>query len=193
MRTGWRRRSWIAFGVLCLLAAREGRAEKSGPPRGSGHAERVAGHLALTEPLLALGDDVTWAISGSVALALQGVPVRPRDLDILTGAEHAGAVADAIGGEVVEPVADRERDGIRGRLGRRRVGDIEVEILGGVQNRFPDGGWTDPPDVAAERVYVDGVPVVSLGALRASYAARGRDDRVGLIDRSAARPSRDPP
>lgn len=141
---------------------------------------RLHRHLAVAEPLLDL--DVPWAISGSVALALQGVAVAPRDLDIVTAAEHAEAVAEAIGGEVVEPVADRERDGIRGRLGKRHVDGIEVEILGGVQNRLPGGGWSEPPDVTAERLFVDGVPVVSLDALRASYAARDRDDRVALID-----------
>ena len=129
---------------------------------------------------------VDWAVSGSAALALQGVPVSCADLDLATTALDAGAVERALAGHVIEPVGRRARGAIRGHLGRSELASIEVEILGDVQNLLPDGTWTPPPRLDEHTNYValNGrrCPVLDLSYLRAVYVTMGRTDTVHLID-----------
>ena len=129
-------------------------------------------------------------MTGSVALALHGRSVQCRDLDILTRAQDADLVASALPGRVVEPVEFRNRPSLRGRIGRKRVQDVDVEILGGVQNKLPDGSWTPPPAFGpGEIIHIQiddcKCPVLALPQLRAAYEAMNRNDRIELIERRA--------
>jgi hypothetical protein len=150
-------------------------------------AHRVA--LEAISDLLR-GSSTAWAVSGSVALALQDVPASCGDLDLVTTADGAAEVARGLAAKITEPVSFRTRGRIRGHLGRARLGDVEVEILGAVQNLMPDGAWTDPPELDAdvvdvrlgERVY----PVMRLTHLSAAYAAMGRSEKVRLIESALA-------
>lgn len=131
-----------------------------------------------------------WATSGSAALALQGVPVSCADLDLATTADGAPAVEQALAGDVIEPLGFRERGVIRGHLGRVKLVGIEVEVLGDIQNRQPDGTWTPPPRLSEHIHYVrlneKPCPVLNLTYLRAAYTAMGRTDKVRLIEETLA-------
>lgn len=143
------------------------------------------------------GTPVEWATSGSAALALQGVPVSCADLDLATTADDAAAVEQALAGDVIEPVGYRTRGALRGHLGRVSLSGIEVEVLGDIQNRLPDGTWTPPPRLSEYITYVPldekRCPVLSLSYLRAAYAAMGRTDKVRLIEAALARQLPTPP
>jgi len=127
-----------------------------------------------------------WATSGSAALALQGVPVTCADLDLATTADAASAVERALAGRVIEPVGYRTRGAIRGHLGRVEVAGVEVEVLGDIQNRLPDGTWTPPPRLSEHITHVPlnkrRCPVLNLRYLRTAYAAMERGDKVRLIE-----------
>jgi Aminoglycoside-2''-adenylyltransferase len=100
------------------------------------------------------GTRVSWATSGSAALALQGLPVSCADLDLATTARGAVAVEQALDGHVIEPVGYRARGAIRGHLGRVELAGIEVEVVGDIQNRLPDGTWTPPPHLSERITHV---------------------------------------
>lgn len=129
---------------------------------------------------------VDWATSGSAALALQGVPVSCADLDLVTTGDGAAAVEQALAGHVIEPVGYRTRGAIRGHLGRVELAGVEVEVLGDIQNRLPDGTWTLPPRLNEHITHVSlnekRCPVLNLSYLRATYTAMGRTDKVRLIE-----------
>jgi hypothetical protein len=131
------------------------------------------------------GSQVPWAVSGSVALVLQGVPVSCGDLDLVTTADGAIEVASRLNPEMTEAVASTTRGSIRGQLGRARVGAVELEILGDVQNLVA-GSWTEPPCLQEAVVRVPlgdrELPVIDLAHLRAAYLAMGRREKVALID-----------
>jgi hypothetical protein len=88
--------------------------------------------------------------------------------------------------KVVEPVSLRRKGRLKGHLGRLQLGDVEVEILGDVQNLRRDGTWTSPPqfdaDVVAMAVEGRACPVVKLSYLRDAYAASEKWERVRLIE-----------
>lgn len=91
---------------------------------------------------------------------------------------------------VLEPVSASERGQIRGHIGRVRIEEVEVELLGDVRNRVANHDWTTPPRLHADVVDIeyDGrrYPVVRLACLRDSYVALQRWDKVRLIDQSTA-------
>lgn len=146
------------------------------------------GHEQVLATVLArlAGTTIPWSVSGSVALALHGVEVECGDLDILTTAAAAPRVGALLAGEELEPVRFRERGRVRGHIGRVRLGGVDVEVLGDVQNLLAGGGWSEPPRLGGEVELLElagrPCPVVRLAALRAAYAAMQRPERVALID-----------
>lgn len=124
-------------------------------------------------------------MSGSVALAMQSVPLECRDLDLVTTAQAAEEVLHRIGGTVLEEVSFRQRGHIQGEMGRTELDGIDVDVLGGVQNLLPDGTWSAPPRLDMCVVHVplgnDMYPVIALPYLQEVYAAMGRFDKVSLI------------
>jgi len=126
-----------------------------------------------------------WAVTGSVALALQGVPVGCRDLDIVTSGAGARQIERLFAQQVVDPVEFGSRDHIRGHLGRLRLREVDVEVLGDVQTLMPDGTWTVPPQLDQNVIWLQlgerQCPVLRLTYLRDVYSAMGRSEKVLLI------------
>ncbi|MEO9176550.1 MAG: hypothetical protein ABI317_13630 [Gaiellales bacterium] len=147
------------------------------PPAHHRALETVCGRLE--------GLELEWAVSGSVALVLQGVETTCNDLDLLFTSWSVRIAESLLAREIDERVAPRRRVDIRGLLGRAQIEGISVELLGDVQNALPDGRWSDPPRIVDQRTWVPfgerDCPVVTLAALEASYALRGRADKVRLI------------
>jgi hypothetical protein len=136
------------------------------------------------------GSGLLWAVTGSVALAAQGVPVICADLDMITSAADASVVERQFRGHVVDPVQFAVRDSLRGHFGRLRLAGVEVEVLGDVQNLLADGTWTNPPalDLHVTRVRVGTrvCPMLRLAYLREAYAVMGRTAKVHLIESALA-------
>ncbi len=128
---------------------------------------------------------VNWAVTGSLGLALQGVPLTPHDIDIQTDAAGAYRMAALFADRVVQPVALSAKGTVRSHFGALQVGGMKVEIMGDVQHQREDGSWEPPPDLSRIKRYVDvagmRVPVLSLEHERDAYAKMGRTARVSQI------------
>jgi hypothetical protein len=137
------------------------------------------------------GSDIVWAVSGSVACALQGAVVACGDFDLVTTADGARRIPGLLGGEIEEPVANRTRGPVRGHLGRLRFDGVPVDVLGEIQTRLPGGRWTAPPDLGADVVDVlvggKDVPVLGLPYLREVYIVLGRSVTLAAIEAALAR------
>ncbi len=133
---------------------------------------------------------VNWAVTGSLGLALQGVPLAPHDVDIQTDAAGAYRMAALFADRVVRPVAFSAKAGMRSHFGALEVDGLQVEIMGDVQHQREDGSWEPPPDLLRIRRYVDiagmRIPVVSLEHERDAYGKMGRTERVAQIARVLA-------
>lgn len=130
---------------------------------------------------------VNWAVTGSVGLALQGVPLEPHDIDVQTDEVGAYRIAALFANCVVRPVAFSAKAGMRSHFGALEIDGVQVEVMGDVQHQREDGSWGPPPDLSRIRRYVDAegmrIPVVSLEHERDAYAKMGRTERVAQISR----------
>jgi hypothetical protein len=130
-------------------------------------------------------DEVNWALTGSTALLLQGVPVgEPHDIDIQTDQHDWAEVEHRLAEFVIRPVRQSHTSRIRSHFGALLIHGVQVEIMGGVQH--PDGeGWTSPVDPRDHQVLLDWrgrvVPVLRLTYEAAAYNSLGRRERVRLI------------
>lgn len=111
--------------------------------------------------LLVEGQDIFWFLGGSAALAVRGVEVQPRDLDILTDAAGAQRLDALLRDWLVEPVTSTETWVARW-FGRAFL-HARLEWAGEVQ------AWVDEPEASdfgptaarrLETVTWDGYPVL---------------------------------
>ncbi|GAA1364297.1 hypothetical protein GCM10009661_13830 [Catellatospora chokoriensis] len=129
-----------------------------------------------------------WWLTGSAALAVRGVPIQPRDLDLVVSDAHALLVGELLLDGLVDPVAPA--NWFCAWWGRAVLG-ARVEWVGGVGPTADEPEPTDFGLVAASRLeWVEWrewelrVPPLSLQ--RQTSRRRGLEDRVGLIDEFSA-------
>jgi len=124
---------------------------------------------------------LAYAVVGGTAVALHGVPLPVKDLDLMMPAEDAYRFQALFADRVVEPVALRESEVYRSHLGRFDFDGLTVEVMGDLHWREATG-WV-PVSLATETaVDLDGVPVPvpSLEEESLVYVRRGRLDRAAL-------------
>ncbi|MCW5852548.1 MAG: hypothetical protein KIT87_20910, partial [Anaerolineae bacterium] len=61
---------------------------------------------------------MTWAVTGSVGMALQGIPVEPHDIDLQTDAAGAYEIQRRLAEYSVQPVAFLAGERMRSHFGR---------------------------------------------------------------------------
>jgi hypothetical protein len=132
---------------------------------------------------------VDWWLTGSAALAVRGLPIIPRDLDLVVSDADAPRVAAAFEDAVIEPPVAVEGWFCRW-WGRAWLG-ARVEWVGGVTEAADEPEPTDFGLVAAaalSEVRWEGqaIRIPSLALQREVSARRGLSDRVQLIDASSA-------
>jgi hypothetical protein len=146
-----------------------------------------AGHRRVLELIVSrlAGVREPWAVGGSTGMALQGVPMTPRDLDLQTTGRGAYQIEEQLREFMLEPVAFRASERIRSHLGRGRVDEVGVEIMGDVEKRLTDGSWDPPPNLSGvARLVSSGamsVPVLSLEYELQAYEKLGRLDRTAVL------------
>ncbi|WP_048152042.1 nucleotidyltransferase domain-containing protein [Palaeococcus ferrophilus] len=130
--------------------------------------------------------DVTWAVTGSLGFALQGVPVEVHDIDIQTDGEGAYEIERLFSEFVVEPVRFKESERIRSHFGALMIDGVKVEIMGEVQKRVNDE-WEEPVDVKRYRRFVEvegmKIPVLDLEYEYRAYLKLGRMEKAEILRR----------
>ena len=131
------------------------------------------------------GTLVDWAVTGSLDMALQGVPIEVHDFDIQTDKGGAYQIERRFAEHVVKPVRFSASEGMRSYFGKLEIDGIEVETMGDLQKRSDDRDWEDPVDVRRHRRWVqDGdisVLVLSLEYQYRAYARLGRTEKADLL------------
>jgi len=129
--------------------------------------------------------NVNWVVTGSLGFALQGVPVKPNDIDIQTDEVGAYEIERCFSEFSTEKVAFCSTERIRSHFGVLMIDGIKVEIMGDIQKRLEDGTWED--SVALERhkrvVEIEGmqVPVLSLEYEYRAYLKLGRLKKAEML------------
>ena len=87
--------------------------------------------------------NIDWVIVGTASLALQGMDLRPADIDIFTTKNGAFEIFDALKEYGVQEIGHSV--GPAGTLyswfGKLKINDLIVEINGDPESRSRDGGW----------------------------------------------------
>jgi len=124
---------------------------------------------------------VPYKVVGGTAVALHGVPVPVKDIDIETDAAGAYRFQSLFAGHVVQPVTLRETESYRSHFGRFDFDSVMVEVMGDLQRREA-GAWVPTATATESMVDLDSVPVrVSwLEEEMLAYIRRGRLDRAAL-------------
>lgn len=129
-----------------------------------------------------------WWLTGSAALAVRGLAVAPRDLDVITSRDDCRRVADALVDLLVEPFAD---GGHLGAWWWRAFAGGRIECVGGVHASIDRDGPSDFGPAAGtrlERAYWNGwtIQVPPLELQLRSAERRGLADRAALIREALA-------
>jgi len=131
------------------------------------------------------GTETTWAVTGSLGQALQGVEVAVHDIDIQTDEPGAYEIERCFSDHVVRKVQFSSTETIRSHFGELCIDGVSVEIMGAIQKRLPDGKWEDRVDVSEHRRFVDldglAVPVLSLEYECQAYRRLGRTAKADML------------
>jgi hypothetical protein len=133
-------------------------------------------------------EQITWALTGSAGLALQGVPVEVHDLDLQADEVNVYRIERLFQAQVTRPVAFSATEQIGSHFGALEIDGIKVELMGGLQKRLPNGEWEPPISVTALRCFVEvnnlRVPVLPLRHEYEAYLMLGRPAKAELIRRT---------
>src|SRR5215469_16338170 len=117
-----------------------------------------------------------WAVGGSACLALHGLPVDPRDLDLLVDQVAAAQLVDGLRDAVVSDEARWDRGEVRAiRRALAVVHGVEVEILE-VVVATPDLDHVDRIIVSGRRI-----PVLPLPTMQVLLDATGNRKLAAMI------------
>lgn len=143
------------------------------PPRHLEVLRLIAGRL--NDP------HVKWAVTGSVAFLLRGIPWHTSiDLDIQTDEAGAYEIEKRLAEYCTRPVRLSMAERIRSHFGELQIGGVTVEIMGDIQHRLPDKRWSEASDIAAKREWVEvddlRLPVLDLAYEAEAYERLGREE-----------------
>ena len=143
------------------------------------------------------GSGVRWVLAGSLSLALQGVNVKPNDIDILTDEKGAFEINRILKDYEVKPVRFCRSKIFQSYLGEFEIEGVKVEVMGGLKE-FVKGEWRSLSHrLSTPRIIeVEGIrlPVSQLEDQLRSYQVLGRrkdSSKVRKIEEALARRSLD--
>ena len=131
------------------------------------------------------GKGINWVLIGSTNQALQGVDVKPRDIDILTDKEGVYAIVDALKDFVVEEIHIRETETMKSNYGKLNIEGVDVEIIGDLINIKPKGDlWSETKNFS-KKIIIEfkgvEVPGISLDQEYVAYKKLGNIERAEKI------------
>ena len=115
-----------------------------------------------------LGLNTTWALTGSANLALQGVNVQPKDVDILSDRDGVYQLENRLSRYMVKRVEFGSIDDIRSHHGMARIGDVDIDLIGDMENQLQPGTW-EPHETWQENIVFIRACTYSIPALSLQY------------------------
>jgi hypothetical protein len=129
--------------------------------------------------------DIVWVLTGSLGLAIKGIPLTPHDIDIQTDRAGVYEFARIFADDLVQEPFFWETEHTQSWVAKFEIDGIQVEVMGDMRHRDEDGGWDDPPNLEAVRLYIQVaemcVPTLSLDFEEEAYRSMGRYDKASLI------------
>jgi hypothetical protein len=144
-------------------------------------------HLQIVKKIGAClrGCAFAWVVTGSVGMALQGVPVEVHDVDLKTDRAGAYEIERLLAEYAVRPVRYLASECIRSHFGCLMIEGILVEIMGDMQSQLENGAWEELVRLEDYRHWLDvegvAVPVLDLGYEVEAYRRMGRMEKAEML------------
>lgn len=142
-------------------------------------SENVNAILTLHNKLLG----IDWRLIGSSNLALQGVDIEAKDVDISIKVEAIQAVQKALQEYCIKQIEYTHNNGYSSYFGHFTIEGVQVDVMAGSVQK--DGVKTseDSQNVKPVFVKVDGIfiPCVDLNTEYDAYISMGRKEKAALI------------
>lgn len=126
-----------------------------------------------------------WALTGSAGLRLQGADVSVHDLDLQTDGKTVFLLEKVLTKFMKVPVHLWESEHTLSYHGQAEINGLQVELLGDIRHRQPDGTWGEALDIPSVLVWVAWrdleIPVLSLEHEAVAYEKMGRLQKAELI------------
>ena len=131
--------------------------------------------------------DIIWVIGGSLALAFEGLDVKPRDIDLFTDKEGAYKIEKLFAEFLVRNVSFSIKDNIRSHYGALNIFGIEVEIIGFIEFKSEDGTWHGREKLEEVTKFFEienmKIPLMKIESQLRGYTNIGRTDKIELIEK----------
>jgi len=86
------------------------------------------------------GSSIKWRLGGSVALALEGLEISPRDVDLfLPSGDAARLMAETLGEFMESPPHWRRSEPFASYYGHCRIEGVEIDLIGELVIETPQG------------------------------------------------------
>jgi len=142
---------------------------------------------------LPLTDVGHWAVTGSAALALQGIAIEPRDVDIVADESAGIALVNHLNVFVVQDEVGWDRGDVRAaRRSLAIVEGVELEILVGVESHSNGVVQISAPNLTqVDLITVGGreIPVITLQNMIPILEAMGKGERAATAKNELVRRS----
>jgi hypothetical protein len=126
-----------------------------------------------------------WALTGSAGLRLQGVDLPVHDLDLQTDARTIYLLEKEFAEFMKVPVHVWESEHTLSHHAQAEIQGLQVEFLGDVRHRGPDGTWRPPVEIRSVLVWVEWhsmqIPVLALKHEAQAYEKMGRTQKAEVI------------
>jgi hypothetical protein len=124
-------------------------------------------------------EDIPYKVVGGAALALHGISIQVKDLDIETNRSGAFRFQEIFNNHTLQPVDLRENENYCSYYGRFCINGIIVEIMGDVL-RKEISGWVPTSSSTQTIIDLHGVPITCswLEEETLAYIRRGRLNRA---------------
>ena len=125
--------------------------------------------------------EITYKVVGGASIALQGVQISVKDLDLEMDQESAYRFQTLFQGNTVQPVEMRESETYRSFFGRFDFDGVQIEVMGDLHRREA-GRWVPTWTATWGKADLDGVQVnvAWLEEETLAYIRRGRLERAAL-------------
>ena len=130
-------------------------------------------------------ENIDWALTGSLAFALQGIKTEVHDIDIQTSAEGAYKIESLFKEFSQKKVCWLKSENICSHFGALEIKGIKIEIMGALQKKLADGSWEQPTNIREHRCFIKvenfSIPVLSLIYESEAYRKLGRIEKAEKI------------
>ncbi|MDD2627484.1 MAG: hypothetical protein PHR25_00345 [Clostridia bacterium] len=129
--------------------------------------------------------NITWILTGSTALALQGVNVPVNDIDIITDEISGRNLDESLSDYCIQKYIYSSNDKYQSYYGIYRINDVKVEIMGNFQYKLKDGNWSKENHLHEVKFYNYNntlIPILSLEQELEEYYNTGKTNTAEKIE-----------